>query len=205
MQLSREFLATSLIVIAVPGTGTLITLAAALSRGRRAAVVAALGCTLGIVPHMLAAITGSAALLSASPAAFTTLRYAGAAYLLYMAWTTARADGPLQLASMHDARSHGRVVREAILVNALNPKLSLFFLAFLPQFIDAGEAQPTQRMLELSLVFMALTFAVFAIYGLLAASVRDHILSRPGVLRWMRWSFAAAFCLLAIQLAWLHR
>ncbi len=205
MQLSHEFLATSLIVIATPGTGALMTLAAALSRGRRAAVVTALGCTLGIVPHMLAAITGLATLLAASPAAFATLRYAGAAYLLYMAWMTARADGPLQPASLPGALSSGQAVREAILVNALNPKLSLFFLAFLPQFIDAGGARPTLRMLELSLVFMALTFAVFAVYGLLAASVRDRILSRPGVLRWMRWSFAAAFCLLAARIAWPHR
>ncbi|BFO57564.1 MULTISPECIES: LysE family translocator [Comamonadaceae] len=205
MQLSHEFLATSLIVIATPGTGALMTLAAALSRGRRAAVVTALGCTLGIVPHMLAAITGLATLLAASPAAFATLRYAGAAYLLYMAWMTARADGPLQPASLSGALSSGQAVREAILVNALNPKLSLFFLAFLPQFIDAGGARPTLRMLELSLVFMALTFAVFAVYGLLAASVRDRILSRPGVLRWMRWSFAAAFCLLAARIAWPHR
>ncbi len=199
MQLSHEFLATSLIVIATPGTGALMTLAAALSRGRRAAVVTALGCTLGIVPHMLAASR------VASPAAFATLRYAGAAYLLYMAWMTARADGPLQPASLPGALSSGQAVREAILVNALNPKLSLFFLAFLPQFIDAGGARPTLRMLELSLVFMALTFAVFAVYGLLAASVRDRILSRPGVLRWMRWSFAAAFCLLAARIAWPHR
>ncbi|WP_234385282.1 LysE family translocator [Paracidovorax avenae] len=205
MQLSHEFLATSLIVIATPGTGALMTLAAALSRGRRAAVVTALGCTLGIVPHILAAITGLATLLAASPAAFATLRYAGAAYLLYMAWMTARADGPLQPASLPGALSSGQAVREAILVNALNPKLSLFFLAFLPQFIDAGGARPTLRMLELSLVFMALTFAVFAVYGLLAASVRDRILSRPGVLQWIRWSFAAAFCLLAARIAWPHR
>ncbi len=205
MQLSHEFLATSLIVIATPGTGALMTLAAALSRGRRAAVVTALGCTLGIVPHILAAITGLATLLAASPAAFATLRYAGAAYLLYMAWMTARADGPLQPASLPGALSSGQAVREAILVNALNPKLSLFFLAFLPQFIDADGARPTLRMLELSLVFMALTFAVFAVYGLLAASVRDRILSRPEVLRWIRWSFAAAFCLLAARIAWPHR
>jgi len=205
VQLSHEFLATSLIVIATPGTGALMTLAAALSRGRRAAVVTALGCTLGIVPHILAAITGLATLLAASPAAFATLRYAGAAYLLYMAWMTARADGPLQPASLPGALSSGQAVREAILVNALNPKLSLFFLAFLPQFIDAGGARPTLRMLELSLVFMALTFAVFAVYGLLAASVRDRILSRPEVLRWIRWSFAAAFCLLAARIAWPHR
>ncbi len=204
MQLSREFLATSLVVIAAPGTGALITLSAALAHGRRAAVVAALGCTLGIVPHMLAAITGLAAVLAASSAAFTALRYGGAAYLLYLAWLAVRDGGPLRLEPAGAARSPGQVIREAVLVNALNPKLSLFFLAFLPQFIDPREAQPTYRMLELSLVFMAMTFAVFVAYGLLAAAMRDRVLSRPGVLQAMRWCFAAAFCLLAARLAWPH-
>lgn len=140
MQLSREFLATSLVVIAAPGTGAVITLSAALAHGRRAAVVAALGCTLGIVPHMLAAITGLAAVLAASSAAFTALRYGGAAYLLYLAWLAVRDGGPLRLEPAGAARSAGQVIREAVLVNALNPKLSLFFLAFLPQFIDPREA-----------------------------------------------------------------
>ncbi len=208
MQLSREFLATSLVVIAAPGTGALITLSAALAHGRRAAVVAALGCTLGIVPHMLAAVTGLAAVLGASPAAFAVLRHAGAAYLLYMAWRAVRDEGPLRLEAPARAAAagtplpSGQMIREAVLANALNPKLSLFFLAFLPQFIAPGAAQPARRMLEMSLVFMALTFAVFVAYGLLAASMRERVLSRPAVLRAMRWCFAAAFCLLAARLAW---
>ena len=86
--MSIEFLITSLIVVASPGTGVLVTLAAGLSRGTRAAVVAAFGCTLGIVPHMLAAITGLAALLHTSALAFQAVKYAGVAYLLYMAWST---------------------------------------------------------------------------------------------------------------------
>ncbi len=116
-----EFLITSLIVVASPGTGALVTLAAGLSRGARASVVAALGCTLGILPHMLAAITGLAALLHASATAFEAIKYAGVAYLLYMAWMTLKADGPLKIESDGPARSDEEVIRQAILVNLLNP------------------------------------------------------------------------------------
>ncbi|MDP9901765.1 LysE family translocator [Variovorax ginsengisoli] len=200
-----EFLITSLIVVASPGTGALVTLAAGLSRGARASVVAALGCTLGIVPHMLAAITGLAALLHASALAFEAIKYAGVAYLVYMAWMTLKVDGPLKIEPDGADRSDGEVIHRAILVNLLNPKLSIFFFAFLPQFVDRGEARPTLLMLELSLVFMAMTFAVFVAYGVFAASVRDRVLSRPGVLKWMRRGFAAAFVGLGVKLALVHR
>ena len=200
-----EFLITSLIVVASPGTGALVTLAAGLSRGARASVVAALGCTLGILPHMLAAITGLAALLHASATAFEAIKYAGVAYLLYMAWMTLKADGPLKIEPDGPCRSDREVIRQAILVNLLNPKLSIFFFAFLPQFVGRGEAQPTLLMLELSFVFMAMTFVVFVAYGIFAASVRDRVLSRPGVLQWMRRGFAAAFVGLGVKLALVQR
>jgi threonine/homoserine/homoserine lactone efflux protein len=198
---SIEFLITSLIVVASPGTGVLVTLAAGLSRGARAAVVAAFGCTLGIVPHMLAAITGLAALLHTSAVAFQVIKYLGVAYLLYMAWMTLKEHGALKIEADHNPRSDGQVIVSAILVNVLNPKLSIFFFAFLPQFISVGEANPLSQMLELSLVFMAMTFAVFVIYGVFAASVRDHVIFRPRILAWMRRTFAAAFVALGAKLA----
>jgi len=200
-----EFLLTSLIVVASPGTGALITLAAGLSRGARASVVAAFGCTLGILPHMLAAITGLAALLHASALAFEAIKYAGVAYLLYMAWMTLKADGPLKIEPDAPERSDGEVIRQAVLVNLLNPKLPIFFFSFLPQFVGRDEAQPTLLMLQLSLVFMAMTFVVFVAYGVFAAGVRDRVLSRPGVLRWMRRGFAAAFVGLGAKLALVQR
>lgn len=203
--MSIEFLLTSLIVVASPGTGVVYTLAAGLGRGARASVIAALGCTLGILPHIAAAVTGLAALLHASALAFEILKYLGVAYLLYMAWSTLQEQGALSVQQDTRPRSAGRVIVEAILINILNPKLSIFFLAFLPQFISPAEAQPTLRMLQLSLVFMAMTFAVFALYGVFAASVRDHILSRAGVLRWMRRGFAAAFVGLGVKLALVQR
>jgi threonine/homoserine/homoserine lactone efflux protein len=201
LTVSVEFLVTSFIVIVSPGTGVLYTLAAGLSRGSRASVVAAFGCTLGIVPHMAAAIVGLAALLHTSALAFQTFKYVGVAYLLYMAWNTLRERGALKVEKEIGTRSAVQVTVEAILINILNPKLSIFFLAFLPQFVSADDASPLPRMLELSAVFMLMTFVVFIGYGLFAASIRDHVISRPRVLTWMRRSFAGAFVALGAKLA----
>jgi threonine/homoserine/homoserine lactone efflux protein len=199
--LSIEFLVTSLIVVAYPGTGVLYTLASGLSRGTRASFVAAFGCTLGIVPHMLAAVMGLAAVLHTSAVAFQTLKYLGVAYLLYMAWSTLREGGALSVDREVSPRLTAQVVVHAILINVLNPKLSMVFLAFLPQFISAGELHPVARMLELSAVFMLLTLVVFTGYGLFASSVRTHIIARPRVLTWMRRAFAGAFAALGAKLA----
>jgi len=198
---SISFLITSLIIVASPGTGVLYTLAAGLSRGSRASVVAAFGCTLGILPHMAAAILGLAALLHASALAFQTFKYLGVAYLLYMAWSALKEKGALQVEQETSARSVLQVTIQAILINILNPKLSIFFFAFLPQFVNAHEPHPLTRMLELSAVFMLLTFIVFVGYGLFAASIRSHVISRPRVLAWMRRTFAGAFIALGVKLA----
>jgi len=198
---SIEFLLTSLIVVASPGTGVLYTLAAGLSRGARASVIAAFACTLGIIPHMAAAVTGLAALLHTSAVAFQTLKYAGVAYLLYMAWKTLQDHGALKIEKEIEPRSVGQVLVSGILINILNPKLSIFFFAFLPQFVSAGEPNALGRMCELSSVFMLLTFVVFVGYGVFAASVRNHVISRPRVLIWMRRSFAGAFAALGVKLA----
>jgi threonine/homoserine/homoserine lactone efflux protein len=192
---------TSLIVVASPGTGVLYTMAAGLARGRRGSVVAAFGCTLGIVPHMAAAILGLAALLYTSSLAFQTLKYLGVAYLLLMAVHTLREHGALTLERKADTRSSTQVIVSAVLVNVLNPKLSIFFFAFLPQFVRSDDPQRLIHMLELSAVFMLLTFAVFVGYGLFAAWVRHHVISRPRVLVWMRRTFAGAFVALGAKLA----
>ena len=203
--MSLEFLITSLIVVASPGTGALYTLAAGLARGSRASIVAAFGCTLGCVPHMAAAILGLAALLHTSALAFNTFKYLGVAYLLYMAWNTLSERGALSVSQETGTRTDAQVTVEAVLINILNPKLSIFFLAFLPQFVRTDEAHPVPHMLMLSAVFMLMTFVVFAAYGLFAASVRDHVISRPRVMTWMRRTFAGAFAALGAKLAFTER
>jgi threonine/homoserine/homoserine lactone efflux protein len=202
---SIEFLITSFIVVVSPGIGVLYTLAAGLARGRRASIVAAFGCTLGIVPHMAAAVMGLAALLHTSALAFQTLKYLGVAYLLYMAWNVLRERGALTVEPDVDARSARQVIVSAILINILNPKLSIFFFAFLPQFVRADEPHPLLLMLAQSAVFMLLTFVVFVGYGLFAAAVRTHVISRPRVLTWMRRVFAGAFAVLGARLALAER
>jgi threonine/homoserine/homoserine lactone efflux protein len=196
-----EFLITSLIVVASPGTGALYTLAIAFSRGGRSSVVAAFGCTLGIVPHMGAAILGLAALLHTSALAFQIFKYVGVAYLLSMAWNTLQEHGTLKVENEVSAQSDLQITTTAILINILNPKLSIFFLAFLPQFVNADETHPLSQMLLLSAVFMLMTFVVFAIYGLFAAAIRNHVITRPRVLTWMRRTFAGAFAALGAKLA----
>jgi threonine/homoserine/homoserine lactone efflux protein len=196
-----SFLLTSLIVVASPGTGVLYTLAVALAQGSRASVAAAFGCTLGIVPQMLGAMLGLAAILHTSALAFAALKWCGVAYLLYMAWQALRETGALAITAQPSAKSDRRVIVTAVLINILNPKLSIFFYAFLPQFIAVDEPHPLTRLLELSAVFMLMTFVVFALYGLFAAAVRDRIISRPKVLAWLRRSFAAGFAALGARLA----
>jgi threonine/homoserine/homoserine lactone efflux protein len=199
--MSLSFLVTSLIVIVSPGTGVLYTLAVALSRGSRASVAAAFGCTLGILPHMLAAMLGLAAVLHTSALAFSALKWCGVVYLLYMAWQTLGERGALAVDGRMDETRRRRVVVTGFLINILNPKLSIFFLAFLPQFIAADEVHPLARMLELSAVFMVMTWVVFVLYGLFAALVRDHLVSRPAVMKWMRRAFAGGFAMLGARLA----
>ena len=198
--MSTEFLLTTLVVVATPGTGVLYTLAAGLARGARASLVAALGCTLGVVPHMLAAITGLAALLHTSALAFQVLKYLGVAYLVFMAWTTIRDKSTPQVEDAAPLPA-GKVILSGVLINLLNPKLTLFFFAFLPQFVSTSEPHASLTMLGLSAVFMLVTFAVFAVYGVFAAGVRNHVISRPRVVTWMRRIFGGAFLALAGRLA----
>ena len=204
--MTPEFFITALIVVATPGTGALYTIATGLSEGPRRSVIAAFGCMLGIVPHMAAALTGLAAVLHGSPMAFNSLKLCGVAYLAYMAYglITSKATAP---AAAEDA--YGRTVMEvivkAIMINLLNPKLSLFFLAFLPQFIDATAPDALSLMIEASLAFMALTFFVFAIYGLCAAAIRRHVIERPMIATWINRSFGLAFLAMATKLAMTER
>jgi threonine/homoserine/homoserine lactone efflux protein len=154
---------------------------------------------------MAAAITGLAALLHASAIAFQVLKYLGVAYLLYMAWNILREQGALKVESEIAPRTATQVIVSGVLINILNPKLSIFFFAFLPQFVSAGEPHALARMLELSAVFMLITFVVFVGYGIFAAAIRSHVISRPRVLTWMRRSFAGAFALLGLKLAFADR
>ena len=199
--MSIEFLLTSLIVVLMPGTGVIYTLSHGLGGGTRAALAATLGCTLGIVPHMAASIFGLAALLHASAVAFHAVKFAGVAYLFYLAWVTLKDTSKLNVEENRARRSATHIAVQGFLINILNPKLSIFFLAFLPQFVPAASATPLFDMLVLSATFMALTALVFAGYGSAAALMRRYVISRPAVMAWFRRVFAGTFALLGLKLA----
>ena len=196
-----EFLLTSLIVVLIPGTGVVFTVSTGLVQGRRASVFAAIGCTAGIVPHLLATVLGLAAVMHTSAVAFQALKFAGVAYLLYLAIATWRNKSTFALAGPSSSSSGIGLVVRAFLLNILNPKLTIFFLAFLPQFIEPNASSPLAQLFLLSGVFMAMTFAVFVAHGVLAHAFRKAVIESPGVQSWLRRGFAAAFAGLAANLA----
>lgn len=202
---TTQFLLTSLIVALVPGTGVIFTVSTGIMQGRRAALFAALGCTAGIIPHLLATILGLAALMHTSALAFQTLKYAGVAYLLYLAYATWQDTSTFQLDTTSSRSTASGLMLKAVLLNLLNPKLTIFFLAFLPQFISPTAANPLTQMLVLSGLFMAMTLVVFAAYGLLAHAFRTRVIASQRVQTWLRRSFAAAFAALGIRLACAER
>ncbi|MBJ8339820.1 LysE family translocator [Antrihabitans sp. YC3-6] len=198
--MTMEFWITAIVVTATPGTGSLFTVAAGVARGARASVVAAVGCTLGIVPHLVLAASGAALVVSTSAVAFEVLRWAGVGYLLYMAVSMLRNSGALA-AGDAPPTSALRTIGTAILINLLNPKLTLFFLALLPQFLDEGSSGAFVETLTFGAVFMVVTLAIFVGYGLTAAALRQHVTSRPHVLLSLQRLFAVSFLGLAARLA----
>lgn len=199
--MSIEFILTAIVVCLLPGTGVLYTLAIGLGRGFRASIAAAFGCTLGIVPAALASIIGLAAIFHTSALAFQILKYAGVAYLFYMVWAIMRSGGAMTIDSDGKPGSYLKIITSGALLNVLNPKLSLFFLAFLPQFVPAGAPDATAAFALHAAAFMGITFLTFIGYGACASLARDYVVSRPKVLNWIKGSFAAAFGLLGLRLA----
>ncbi len=200
-----EFLITSLIVVLIPGTGVVFTVSTGLIQGRRASVFAALGCAAGILPHLLATVLGLAALMHTSAIAFQVLKYAGVAYLLYVAYATWTDKSVLAVDAVSPRSTAVSLMIKAVLLNILNPKLTIFFLAFLPQFVEPGASSPLAQLLLLSGVFMAMTFAVFVAYGVLAHAFRRAVIESPRVQSWLRRGFAATFAGLGANLALAER
>ena len=199
--ITLEFLLTSLIVVLIPGTGVVFTVSTGLAQGRRASIFAALGCTAGIVPHLLATVLGLAAVMHTSALAFQALKYAGVAYLFYLAYATWKDGSAFVVDSAPSMRGARALVVKAFLLNILNPKLTIFFLAFLPQFVAPAAASPLAQLLLLSGIFMAMTFVVFVVYGLAAHAFRRSVIDSPRVQAWLRRGFAAVFAGLGAQLA----
>jgi len=200
-KLNSEFLVTSLVVVLVPGTGVIYTVSTGLVFGLKASIAAAFGCTAGIIPHLLASIMGLAALLHMSAVAFQALKFAGVGYLLYLAWTMWRENDAINFASSNREKGLLKIASRGFLINILNPKLSIFFLAFLPQFVPASSTTPLVRLLSLSAVFMTMTLFIFILYGAFANGIRTYAVTSPGLLQKFQRSFAVIFAALGVKLA----
>jgi len=196
-----EFLLTALIVVLAPGTGVIFTVGTGLSQGTRASIAAAFGCTFGIVPHLMAATLGLAAIMHTSAVLFQSVKFAGVAFLLYLAWQTLKAQGTSTFKERGTKNTSFKIALKGALINILNPKLSIFFLAFLPQFLSGNIVSATSEMILLGFVFMAMTFVVFIGYGIFASVARKRVLQNPNVLKWLHRIFAATFAGLALKLA----
>ncbi len=203
--MSTEFLLTSLIVVLIPGTGVIYTVSNGLFFGWRASIAAAIGCTAGILPHLSASILGLSAILHMSALAFQTVKYVGAGYLLYLAWAMWRETGSFTFNSSSPELSLWHIARRGFLINILNPKLSIFFLAFLPLFISPIASSPTIQMIILSVIFMAMTLVIFVLYGISANGFRRYVVNSPGLIRLLQRSFAATFAVLGVKLAMTDR
>ncbi len=203
--LSLEFLLTSFIVVLIPGTGVIFTVSTGLVQGRKASMFAALGCTVGIVPHLLATVLGLAAIMHTSALAFHALKFAGVAYLFYVAIATWRDKSAFAIDNTNSATSTMGLVVKGLLLNILNPKLTIFFLAFLPQFVQPGATEPLLQLLFLSVTFMLMTLVVFMIYGLLAHLFRKSVIDSVRVQAWLRRGFAATFAGLGANLAFTEK
>jgi threonine/homoserine/homoserine lactone efflux protein len=199
--LSTEFLLTSLVVVLVPGTGVIYTVSTGIAQRWRASLAAALGCTAGILPHLTASILGLSAILHMSARAFQVLKLAGALYLLYLAWGMWRDRGSLKLDQSSQKMNAFQIALKGILINILNPKLTLFFFAFLPLFVSPDAVSPTKQMIGLSAIFMGMTLVIFALYGILASGISTYLINSPRAIRRMQRSFAIIFAALAAKLA----
>ncbi len=198
---STEFLITSLVVVLIPGTGVIYTVSTGLFLGWRASIAAAFGCTAGITPHLSASILGLSAILHMSAIAFQIVKYAGAVYLLYLAWSMWRETGALKFSSPSSKTGLWKIAMKGFLINILNPKLSIFFLAFLPLFVSPDKVSPIFEMLVLGITFMFMTLIIFILYGVSANGVRRYVVSSPRLVVWLQRSFAVTFAVLGVKLA----
>ncbi|EJV0836015.1 LysE family translocator [Salmonella enterica subsp. enterica serovar Chester] len=196
--MSMEYLITVLVICLSPGIGVVYTLSATLGGGWKAGFWASTGCTIATIIHLLIAMAGLAAIIHTSAVLFQTIKFAGVLYLFWMAWIILKDRSGLSVKAEKSV-TPGRLLSRGILLNILNPKLPLFFMAFIPQFVPAGSSMVL--LPELGIIFTIVTFTVFMGYVALAAAGRQHILESATAMSWLRRAFAASFAALGLKLA----
>ena len=199
--LSIEFFITSLIVVLMPGAGSIYTISTGLFRGWRSSIVAAFGCTAGIIPHLLFSILVLSSVYEYSTATFQVIKYIGAVYLLYLAYSMWRESGVSEFLENFDQKKDKlKIILNAIFINLFNPKLSIFFLAFLPLFVSLESEFPVGQFIFLSIIFMLMTLIVFIIYGLFAHNVSKYFRKSGVQYIWTQRAFAIIFVILGAKL-----
>ena len=196
--MSLEYLLTAFIICLSPGIGVVYTLSSTLGGGVRSGFWAAIGCTIATVVHLVVAMAGLAAVLHTSAVLFQMIKFAGVAYLIWMAWAVLNDRGGLSVRPSTPVPP-GKLVWRGILLNILNPKIPLFFVAFMPQFVPVGS--PVGLLIELGLGFTVMTFVVFMGYVVVAATGRQRLLQSERTMNWLRRTFAASFAALGLKLA----
>lgn len=195
------FLITSLIIILAPGTGVIYTVSMGMTEGRKKSIFAALGCTLGIVPHLCISIALSSLLMQMNEQVFTVIKYLGVLYLIYLGLSMILSKGKVEVSETQTETRATAIIRRGILINLLNPKLTLFFFSFLPQYVSLGSANYVAKSTLLGILFMALTLIVFVGYGLLAGTAKVWLCQSPKRMAFLQKCFGVIFIAFAIKLA----
>ncbi len=201
------FLCASMALTVAPGPDNIFVVTQGMARGRRAALVTAWGMCSGVTVHTLAAAAGISALFYSSALAFRSVKYAGAAYLLYLAWQMLRENGSMTLSPVSSvaAPSTSALFRRGFIMNVLNPKVALFFLAFLPQFTVREAGNIPLQMLLLGFIFMVQGMVIFTLIGFFSGNVGRWIGRRPRAGRYFTWLAGGIFATLGLRLALAER
>lgn len=199
--ISWEFLFTSLVIVLIPGTGVIYTVSAGLTGSKRNSIIAAVGCTLGIIPHLTAGILGLSAILHTSAFIFQIIKIIGVIYLIYLGYGLLVNKSTIKINEEFELKQNLKIIGKGILINLLNPKLTLFFFSFLPQFISDSSSNYFYQMILLSIIFMGLTLVIFIIYGILANYFKQLFMKSPQMIKRIQQSFGAIMIGFAVKLA----
>lgn len=194
------FVTAAVLLTLMPGPDILFVLTQGMTRGWRAGVVFAAGLCTGLVAHVTAAALGISVLLMSSEAAFMALKFAGAAYLLYLAFKAFRARRENHFPVDAGGGVVGKLYRRGILMNLLNPKVILFFLAFFPQFVDEKAGQPVGQIFLLGMIFIVQAFVIFSLVAVLAGRLARPLMSNSRVALWVNVAEAAIYAVIGVSI-----
>jgi threonine/homoserine/homoserine lactone efflux protein len=194
------FLAASMALTIAPGPDNIFVVTQGIARGRKAAIATALGMCSGISVHTVAAACGISAVFHTSALAFNAVKYAGAAYLLYLAYRTLKERTTITLRAA-DNRALAALFRRGFIMNVVNPKVALFFLAFLPQFASADTVHFVPWMLLLGFIFMAQAVVIFCLIACFSGTIGNYIAAKPALAKYFDYLTAGVFASLGVRLA----